>query len=108
MQTLIQVICNHKQKGSLREAIANDKRLKNFELFVSKQKDPERPIGWAKIHSTENKRGAINITWDGQTRVLECRVITKLGNKPNEIIGDFLNYLLKRHYKKIKVINLFP
>ena len=91
----------------MREAIASDPRFSDFNLQIY-FKDPERPFGWAKIHSTENKRGAINVTWNGSTRVLECRVITKLGNKPNTIIGDFLNYLLKRHFKKIKVINIFP
>jgi len=37
---------------------------------------------------------------------LICRVVTKLGNKPNSIIGDFVDYLLARHQSRILSIHI--
>ena len=39
-------------------------------------------------------------------RTLICRVVTKLGNKPNSIIGDFVDYLLARHQSRILAIHI--
>ena len=33
------------------------------------------------------------------------RVVTKLGHKPNSIIGDFIDYLLARHQSRILAIH---
>jgi hypothetical protein len=33
-------------------------------------------------------------------------VVTKLGNKPNSIIGDFVDYLLARHQGRILAIHI--
>jgi len=35
-----------------------------------------------------------------------CRVVTKLGNKSNSIIGDFTDYLLGRHHSRIVAIHI--
>jgi hypothetical protein len=43
MQSVIQVTCY--RGGSLREAVANDKRLQKYNLAVSRQKTPGRIIG---------------------------------------------------------------
>lgn len=106
MQIVVQVICS--SNTSLREAIIKDNRLKKYRLQVSKQKSVGRNPGWAKIHSTENFHGAINITWDASSKILLCRVISKETNTPYNIIGDFVAYLLAHHKRKIKVINLLP
>jgi hypothetical protein len=44
--------------------------------------------------------------WHGRSRTLICRVVTKLGNKPNSIIGDFVDYLLARHQSRILAIHI--
>jgi hypothetical protein len=93
MQTVIQVIATG--TGSLREKIMTDPQLGRFDLIPSEHQRPGRPHGWAKIHS-ETAHGAINLEWHGRSRTLICRVVTKLGNKPNSIIGDFVDYLLAR------------
>ncbi len=106
MQTLIQVFCGG--KGSLREAITKDAKIERFDLTVSEIKSRGRSSGWSKIHSTLGSYGAINIEWDANTNMLSCRVITKKGGNPSEIISHFTHYLLSRHKKRIEFINILP
>jgi hypothetical protein len=103
MQTVIQVIASG--RGSLREKIMTDERLKKFGLVPTEHQRPGRPHGWAKIHS-ETAHGAINLEWHGRSNTLICRVVTKLGNKPNSIIGCFIDYLLARHQSRILSIHI--
>ncbi len=76
---------------------------------MAQQKKNTRSNGWAKLHSTERDRhGALNIEWEGNSAILLCRVITKGNGRPNQIIGDFVDYLLRRHHRRIKTINIIP
>ena len=107
MQVLVQVVCS--RGPSLRQAIAADEKLSTFDLCVTEQKRPGRSHGWAKVHSSlEDRRGAINIEWDAKTQVLLCRVVTRGSGKPNLIIGDFVDYLLRRFARRIEAINIIP
>ncbi len=102
---MIQVIATG--TGSLREKIMTDPQLERFGLIPSlNTSSPGRPHGWAKIHSLETAHGAINLEWHARSRTLICRVVTKLGNKPNSIIGDFVDYLLARHQSRILAIHI--
>ena len=107
MQMLVQVVCT---KGpSLREAIGNDRRLEKFGLTLTAHHRPGRPHGWAKVHSIRDDRhGAINIEWDANTNILLCRVVTRGSGRPNLIIGDFVDYLLRRFPRRISAINIIP
>ena len=105
MQTVIHVISTG--RGSLRSQIMRDPQLERkfkFEKVWAKQ--PGRPHGWAKIHSARDLHGAINLEWHGRSSTLICRVVTKLGHKPNSIIGDFIDYLLARHQSRIFAIHI--
>ena len=107
MQTVIQVITTG--RGSLRNKIMSDPQLeKKFKLVPTEHLRPGRPHGWAKIHSAREAHGVINLEWHSRTGVLICRVVTKLGNKPNSIIGDFVDYLLARHPRRILAIHIMP
>lgn len=107
MQTLIQVYCSH--GPSLRERIAASRRLAAHRLQVTREHTPGRSPGWMKVHSTESDLpGALNIEWDGNSRLLSCRVITKVGNKPNRIVSDFIDYLLANHRRRIEAITILP
>ena len=107
MQTVIQVICSG--NTSLREAIVKDPRLGRHRLAVSRQKSPGRNPGWAKLHSTDPATpGAINLTWDGSARILLARVVTREANRPGEIVGDFVTYLLERRRQRVRAINILP
>ena len=75
---------------------------KKFGFIKIWHKQPGRPHGWAKIHSARDVHGAINLEWHARSRTLICRVVTKLGNKPNSIIGD----LSIIYWRAIKVVFL--
>jgi hypothetical protein len=105
MQTVIQVIATG--RGSLRSQIMRDPKLeKKFKFIKVWAKQPGRPHGWAKLHSASDAHGAINLEWHGRSSTLICRVVTKLGHKPNSIIGDFIDYLLARHQARILAIHI--
>ncbi len=107
MQSIIQVTCYH--GGSLREAIANDKRLEKFQLTISRQKISGRNPGWAKLHSTDPEvPGAINLEWNPATKTLMARVVTKGRNTPELITGEFITYLMRCQRRRIRSILLLP
>jgi hypothetical protein len=105
VQTVIQVIATGRE--SLRHKIMSDPQLeRKFSFIKVWAKQPGRPHGWAKIHSGRDVHGAINLEWHSRSRTLICRVVTKLGNKQNSIIGDFIDYLLARHQNRILAIHI--
>ncbi len=107
MQTLIHIYCN--RGASLRERIANDRRLERHSLQVVKEHQPGRAPGWMKIRSTEpGRRGAINVEWDGSSAVLKCRIVNRGSGKPHLIVGDFLEYVLGRHRSRVRTISIIP
>ena len=107
MQTLVQVICT--PGASVRDAIANDAKLDAHDFEVLFERKAGRSPGWTKLRSRgEGRRGTINIQWNGATKVLSCRVVNKGSGKPNLIIGDFVDYLLQRHRRRIKLITVLP
>jgi hypothetical protein len=54
------------------------------------------------------RRGSINIQWNAATKVLSSRVVNRGAGKPNLIIGDFVDYLLQRHRRRIRLIAVLP
>jgi len=107
MQTLVQVICT---KGpSLRDAIVNDPKLEVSGFAVQKKQKPGRAPGWATLHSIEpDRRGALKIEWDAQTRVLLCRVVNRGKGRPHKVVGDFVDYVLAKFRHRIEAINVLP
>jgi hypothetical protein len=108
MQTVILVHCRSRARGSLREAIASDHRLEDYDLSVQRRKKSGRNPGWAKLTSTQGDPGAVNLEWDGSTKTLTARVVTRGRQGPGLIIGLFIEYLLDRHSKRIRAISVFP
>lgn len=102
MQVVISAICTAGR--SLRQAIGDDETLEKHLLVLDKKQTPGREPGWLKLRSSEQQRGAINIVWDGQAHILTARVVTKGSSRPSPIVGDFINYLLARHGRRIKAI----
>ena len=103
MQILVQALCS---KGkSLREAIGTDARLERYGLQVTRQLQPGRAPGWLKLHATDGTHGALNIEWDAQSSVLSARVITRGSRKPSPVVGNFINYLLDRHWGRVQSIS---
>jgi hypothetical protein len=107
LQTLVQVICT--PGPSVRDAIANDRKLEAHDFELLLERKAGRSPGWTKLRSrAEDRRGSINIQWNAATNVLSCRVVNKGPGKPNLIIGDFVGYLLQRHRRRIKLLIVLP
>ena len=106
MQDIILVVCTG--GPSLRDKISKDSKIGEFKLIVSEQKRSGRNKGWAKVHSSEDEYGAINIQWDQSSSVLSCRIVTRKPGKPTTIVGLFITYLLSRHRKQIYAIDIYP
>jgi hypothetical protein len=107
VQTLVQVICSPGR--SVRDAIANDARLVDHHFEVLQERKAGRSPGWTKLRShAEGRRGSINIQWNAATRVLSCRVVNKGAGKPNLIVGDFVDYMLQRHRRRVRLITVLP
>lgn len=107
MQTLLHIFCT--PGLSVRDAIANDPKLSAHHFEILLERKPGRSPGWTKMKSqVEDRRGSINVQWNAATKVLSCRVVNKGSGKPNLIIGDFVDYLLQRHRRRIKLITLLP
>ncbi len=51
---------------------------------------------------------SMNIQWDSATTILTCRVINRGSGRPNLIIGDFVDYLLSRYRRRIKLVTVLP
>jgi hypothetical protein len=108
MQTAIVVHCNSNMRRSLREAIASDPRLEDYELRVDRQLKAGRNPGWAKLRAIDGGPGAVNLEWDGNTRTLTARVVSRSREGPSFTIGLFVEYLLARHGRRIRTITLLP
>jgi hypothetical protein len=54
------------------------------------------------------RRGSLNIQRSSATKILTCRVLNKGSGKPNLVIGDFVNYLLQRHRRRIRHVVVLP
>jgi hypothetical protein len=106
MQTAIQVICTG--GTSLRKLIGDhDSRLEEFRLTLVAEKNARRNPGWMKIKGQAGIWGALNISWDTDTKTLTCRVVNKRYARPHEIIGRFVDFLLCYYSGRIKVISIF-
>ena len=107
MQTVVQVVCSRGR--SMRDAIANDRRLGKHGLEMVQEKKPGRSPGWAKVKTTEGDgSGSMNVQWDGSTNILTCRVLNRGSGRPNLIIGYFVDYLLARFRRRIKLVSVLP
>ena len=107
MQTVAQVVCT--RGTSVRDSVAKDSKLSKFDLETSVLKKQGRRPGWTKIRSTlADRKGSLNMQWNRATNILTCRVVTRGLGRPNLIVGDFIDYLMARQHKRIRVITVFP
>lgn len=105
MQTIIVAHCSPGQ--SLRELIAKDSRLERHALEVVREQQAGRSPGWLKLRSTNReRRGAINVRWDRHAVLLQCRIVSRGGGRPNLVLGDFLDYLIARFPRRIRFITI--
>jgi len=106
VQTVMHVTCT---KGrSLRSLIGNEvQKLASCSLEVKAEKTNRNP-GWMKIKGTDDgSRGALNISWNASTKTLTCRIVNRGAGKPNLILGNFVDFLLRYYGTRIRLINIF-
>jgi len=102
----IQMQAFAKRSGSLRRIITEDLARREHEvLCVREFLNVQRSKGWAKVLG-RGIPGALNIEWSASQRMLTIRAIAKKGNKPYQLLGVFMQYLLERHGTKITNINI--
>jgi hypothetical protein len=104
MQTNVFVSC--KSGSSLRKDIINDPKLEDYNIVLQKCKTHGRPNGWTNLRSSEHY-GGIRVDWDANTSTLTSRIVTKGNGKPGGILGDYINYLTKRHKRRLKSIIVY-
>jgi len=104
MQMIMCVMAKPNQK-SLRETVANDiaKCDRGDDLKLISKQTKGRKNGWAKI-KRKGCAGALNLEWDADASALIARVVIRAGNKPDELIGAFVGYLLHVHGGRISSI----
>ena len=108
MQTTIQAICSHGK--SLREAIEGDvEKTTNGDFQLVTRRRVGRNPGWATIKSKHaDRQGTIRLQLIDSTDMLLCRVVNRESGRPNLIVGDFVDYLLRRHSTRVKFITILP
>jgi hypothetical protein len=105
MQTLMVAVCTAGR--SLRDKIGDDTAaLSKFGLWVEREKQAGRPRGWTKLLS-EDKYGAVNVSWDASSFVLSCRIVNR-GTRPGPIAGALAGYLMSRHSRRIVSLTIYP
>lgn len=106
MQVVMYIMAKPNQ-NSLREIIADDiaKWDRGFGLEVVSKLTKNRQRGWSKINRP-GSAGALNMEWDADAKTLVVRAVTRGGNKPDELVGNFVGYLLHKHGRRISSITL--
>jgi hypothetical protein len=106
MQVVMYIMAKPHQP-SLRELIADDiarwDRGDGLEIISKQTKGRVR--GWSKIKKL-GCAGALNIEWDADAKTLVVRAVTRAGNKPDQLIGTFVSYILRVHGKRISSISM--
>jgi hypothetical protein len=50
----------------------------------------------------------MNVQWDTDSSALKCRVVNRGAGRPHLIVGDFLEYLLACHKRRVRAITIIP
>ena len=99
---------------SLRESLNNDLdkdkgrpegRMK-YPVRLQKEHKIDRSPGWSWVHSRQGGKGAIKYRWNPHLMILECWAVTKMGNRPSQLIGEFVESVLNSQRGRIKSIHI--
>lgn len=106
MQTIIYVFAKPAQK-SLRERIVKDLNDYTFDgcWRVLMEHKKGRPKGWAKVNRTDCY-GSLNLEWDADAKTLIGRAVSRRGNHPNVLVGQFVSYLLRWQTSRISSVTV--
>ena len=77
-----------------------------FPVCLKKAHDVERPEAWSSIRSRYYAKGAVRYRWNSQLKILECWAVTKGGNRPFRLMGEFVESILSSQGKRIRSIHI--
>jgi hypothetical protein len=103
-----------KSSFSLRDALNADlardnerpEDKKRFQMTLARQRKVTRSPGWSLVHSLNDGKGSIRYQWNRELNILECWAVTKGGNRPSQVIGEFIEAVLDSQRAKIKSIHI--
>jgi hypothetical protein len=97
-------------RGSLNKDLdvdwSRDGEKAYYPVKLVKQKKEGRPEGWSWVRSRYEGKGAVRYRWNTQLKILECWAVTKGGNRPFQIIGEFVETVLNSQKHKVKSIHV--
>jgi len=73
---------------------------------LNKEWKRDRPDGWSSIRSTNGGKGSLKYRWNPQLRILECWAVTKAGNRPSQLIGEFVEMILSTQKPRVRSIHI--
>jgi len=66
----------------------------------------ERNPGWSWVHSRYSGMGSVKYKWNNHPKILESWAVTKKGNRPFQLIGEFVETVLQLQARDIKSIHI--
>jgi hypothetical protein len=97
---------------SLRDSLNNDltkdrtRKTNRYPVRLQQQQKIDRPEGWSWVHSRSGGKGAVRYRWNSQLQILECWAVTKGGNRPSQLIGEFVESVLNSQRRGVKSIHI--
>lgn len=97
-------------RGSLNDDLARDRERADdrakYPVRLQKELSQTRSEGWSWVHSRNSAKGAVRYRWNSQLKILECWAVTKGGNRPFQLIGEFVESVLHSQGKKVRSIHI--
>jgi hypothetical protein len=77
-----------------------------YQVRLKRRQKHDRRSGWSWVHSRGGGKGVVRYRWNPRLKILECWAVTKVGNRPSQIIGEFVETLLDSQRVAIKSIHI--
>jgi hypothetical protein len=96
MKARFWVVCEEgiSLRGRLNAKLTRDRRRPDDSakdpVRLKRQKNRDRRRGWSWVHSRKRGRGAVRYRWNPRLRILECWAVTRHGNRPSQLVGEFV------------------
>lgn len=97
-------------RDSLNAVLTRDRRRADnnahYPILLKKQRKATRRRGWSWVPSRHGAKGAVRYRWNPQLKILECWAVTSHGNRPSQLMGEFVETLLDSRKAGVKSIHI--
>lgn len=95
-------------RKSLNHTLARDSDRVNPKqpVRLKKQKKQDRPDGWSWVLSRNGGKGSLKYRWNSHLRILECWAVAKVGNRPSQLMSEFVETLLSTQKPRVRSIHI--